>query len=315
MKPILVTSYVVPDLDGTACAIAYAEFLNKQGTEALAGIIGGLHSEASYVLERCSGAPKPLFLKDARGYERVVLVDTSNLSMFEGKISPENVIEIIDHRDVHQAEKFPNAEVRIEKVGAAATLVAERFIASGTPISKESALLLYGAIASNTLNFKGVRTTKRDTDAFAWLQKQSRVDSRFVHDMFAAKSDLRGSRLKEGLWSDYSWYTFGGKAAVIAQLEIIDTRKLAGERAREIFAELQHLRREKKGDFAFLNMIDLEEDGNLLMAEDADTVELLFRILKISFSEGIAWHTGLLMRKDIVPKLKAELERRQITKQ
>lgn len=303
MKPILVTSYITPDLDGTASAIAYAEFLNKNGTEAVAGIMGGFHSEAAFVLER-SGAPRPLPLTDAHGYERIVLVDTSNLSMFEGCIVPERVIEIIDHHDVHQAELFLNAKVQIEKVGAAATLIAERFMNSSTPISTAAATLLFGAIASNTLNFKGSRTTKRDTDAFAWLGAQSGLGEEFIHDMFAAKSDLRGERLSEGLWSDYSWYTFGGKTVVIAQLEIIGAKRLAREREREIFEELRKIQKAKKADFAFLNILDLEEEGNMFMAPEQPVERLLSRLFGLTFANGTAWRKGFLLRKDIVVTLR-----------
>jgi oligoribonuclease NrnB/cAMP/cGMP phosphodiesterase (DHH superfamily) len=46
----LVTAYVCPDLDGAACAVAYAEFLQKRGEAAEAGILGTPHVEAQFVL-------------------------------------------------------------------------------------------------------------------------------------------------------------------------------------------------------------------------------------------------------------------------
>ncbi len=307
MKPILVTSYTGPDLDASACAVAYAEFLNKTGKEAVAGIMGDLHIEAKFVFEK-SGAPMPLRLKDAHGFEQIILVDTSNLTMFEGKLLPKRVIEIIDHRDVHQAEQFPNAKVQIEKVGAAATLVAERFMESGIAISKESAVLLYGAIASNTLNFKGGRTTERDKKAFTWLEERTGVNKDFVHEMFLAKSDLSGARLKEALWSDFSWYTFGGKIVAIAQLEMIGGRGLAQTRREDILNELRNIKEKKSADYIFLNIIELEEQGNVFVAEKKDMQIILSQLFSVSFSEKIARHQGLLMRKDIVPKLKRYFE-------
>ncbi len=40
MSKTLVTCYVDPDLDGTAGAVAYAEYLNKNGGNATPGIMG-----------------------------------------------------------------------------------------------------------------------------------------------------------------------------------------------------------------------------------------------------------------------------------
>ena len=307
MKPILVTSYVGPDLDGSACAVAYAEFLNKVGKRAVAGIIGGLHIEAKFAFEK-SGARVPLRLKDTHEFEHIVLVDTSNLTMFEGKLLPKRVIEIIDHRDVHEAESFPNAKIQIERVGAAATLIAERFMENGVAISKESAMLLYGAIASNTLNFKAIRTTERDKKAFSWLEERAEVDKDFVHKMFLAKSDLGGARLKEALWSDYSWYTFGGKTVAIAQLEVIGGHELVENRQDEILSELRSIKRERSAHLVFLNIIELEKNGNIFVAEETEMQVLLSELFKVSFFKGIAWHQGLLMRKDIVLTFKRYFE-------
>ena len=48
---VLVTSYVSPDLDGFACAIAYAEFLNKTGKPAETVIYGTPHDEALFLIK------------------------------------------------------------------------------------------------------------------------------------------------------------------------------------------------------------------------------------------------------------------------
>ena len=170
MKPILVTCYVNPDLDGVAGAIAYGEFLQKTGKNTVVGIIGEPHDEAKYILDRF-GFEYPPIIPNADNFDEVILVDASDLNGLEGKISAEKVIEIIDHRKVHEADKFPKAKAQIELVGAAATLVAEKFIQNNVDVSKESATLVYGAIISNTLNFKGSVTTDRDKEAAAWLNK------------------------------------------------------------------------------------------------------------------------------------------------
>ena len=178
MKPILITCYVSPDLDGVAGAVAYGEFLQKAGKDVVVGIIGELNDEAGYIFDRF-GFSHPKTVPDADGYDEVILVDASELSGLEGKIPAEKVIEIIDHRTINDADKFPNAKAQIELVGAAATLVAEKFIQNKADISKESATLLYGAIVSNTLNFKGSVTTERDRVAAVWLNQTAGLPEAF----------------------------------------------------------------------------------------------------------------------------------------
>jgi manganese-dependent inorganic pyrophosphatase len=180
----LVTCYVDPDLDGTAGAIAYAEFLQKNNVEAVAGVVGEPHEEAKYILDRF-GFNYPLSVENSKNYEEVVLVDASDVVGLNGKIEPEKVIEIIDHRKINQKEKFTNAKkVQIEFVGAAATLVAEKFMSSNTEISKSSAILLCGAIISNTLNFKATVTTNRDREAFKWLNNFAQLPEKFWKEKY-----------------------------------------------------------------------------------------------------------------------------------
>ena len=49
MNPILITGYVNPDLDGVAGTIAYCEYLNKTGKNAVVGIFDEPQDEAKYI--------------------------------------------------------------------------------------------------------------------------------------------------------------------------------------------------------------------------------------------------------------------------
>jgi manganese-dependent inorganic pyrophosphatase len=114
-------------------------------------------------------------------------------------------------------DKFPNAKVQIELVGSASSLVAERFIKNNIEISKESAILLCGAIVSNTLNFKGGVTTERDREAFEYLNKIAQLPSNFSKELFKSKSDLSGSKLKERILGDLAWFNMGNNKVGISQ--------------------------------------------------------------------------------------------------
>lgn len=308
MKPILITCYVNPDLDGVAGAMAYCEFLQKMGRSAVVGIIGDSHDEVKYILDRYHFT-YPQSISNADSFEEVILVDVSDLNGLEGNVSPEKVIEIIDHRKIHEADKFPNAKVQIELVGAAATLVAEKFIENNISISKESAILLCGAITSNTLNFKGGVTTDRDKKAAEYLNKIALLPDNFWNELFVAKSDLSGSKLRERIEGDFAWFAFTDKKVGIAQIEIIGAEKLIKERIEEINNVLEEIKQDMGLDYVFQNIIELELECNYFISTDLKTQKLLEKVLNIKFIEVVAKRPNLIMRKQIVPLIKEELEK------
>ncbi len=308
MKPILVTCYVSPDLDGLAGSVAYAEFLQGSGTDAIAAIIGNPHEEARYVLDRFE-IQYPQTVANSDAFDRVILVDSSELAGLEGKIAPEKVIEIIDHRKINEVDKFPNAKAQIELVGSASTLIAEKFMQSSTSISKESAILLCGAILSNTLNFKGGVTTDRDRDAYVWLNRVAILSEDFWKELFTAKSDLSGEKLKERIEGDFAWFVMGDKKVGIAQIEMIGAEKLVAERSEEIIKILESIKQDMDTDYIFQNIIELDEGRNYFVTQDYGTQQLLEKCLGVKFNGAVAARPNLIMRKQIVPLLKEELER------
>jgi manganese-dependent inorganic pyrophosphatase len=306
MKPILVTSYINPDLDGIAGAIAYAEFLQKTGKKAVVGIFGEAHGEAKYILDRF-GLEYPKQISNTGDFDQIILVDYSFVN--RKIIAPEKVIEIIDHRKIHHADKFSNAKKQIELVGAAATLIGERFIKEKINISRESAILLCSAIISNTINFKASITTNRDKKVFELLNKVAKLPKYFWKELFAAKSDFSGEKLKKGIEGDFAEFIIAGKKIGVAQIEMIGAKKLIDERDLEIVQILEKIKAEKKLDFVFQNTIDIGDCKNLIIASDNQTQKLLEEILNIRFHGFSAERKSLILRKQIVPLLKEELEK------
>jgi len=306
MKPILVTCYVNPDHDGVAGIVAYAEFLQKTGRNAVAGIIGEPHEEAKYIFNRFA-FEYPQTILSADDFDEVILVDASDPNGLKGKIAPEKVIEIIDHRKVHEADKFPKAKAQIEFVGAAVTLIAEKFVQNKVDISKKSATLAYGAVISNTLNFKGSVTTDRDKEAAGWLKQVAKLPEDFWKDLFIAKSDLSGKKLADRIEGDFAWFVIADKKIGIAQIEMIGAEKLLSERRNEIIQALERIKKEMNLDFVFQNTIELEDAKNFFVAQDSGTQKLLEKVLNVQFSGVVAERPNLIMRKQIVPLLKEEL--------
>jgi len=296
-----VTGYKDPDLDGTACMIVYSELLKKQGINATCGYFGNLQQETLYLLEKFK-IPQPKEGNELiEECEKIIIVDNINPANLSHVIDPKRVVEIIDH---HCSEKkylkcFPNARYQIESVGAAATLIVEKYVQSGLTISKNHAALLYGAIVSNTLNFKSNTTTERDRKAAGWLKDFVDIPDSFTRDMFAAKSDLRNKDIYHILLGDLKERR--EKSLLIAQIEIIELKKTIKEREKEFIKALERIRKERKSKYTFLTAIDLEKGFNMFVAVDNETIILLEKSLGVSFDGNIAKREGILMRKKIIP--------------
>ncbi len=297
MPKILVTCREMPDLDGAACAYAYAEFLNKIGKESVAGLIGKMHKEAAYVFIRFKIKPP----EDASKYikEKVVLVDSSELAGVAPMINPKRVIEIIDHRKSNEIDKFPNAKAQIELVGSAATLIAEKFYKKKIDISNESAALLYSAIVSNTINFNGIVTDK-DKKMAEWLLKKLTLPKNYVHDMFVYKSNFDTS-LKDAMKNDTKNYFFN-KSIRICQLEIVNADEFIDKNEKEIKKILSELKGDM--DFIFLTVIDVEKGYNIFVTVDKESQVVFEKSIGVKFSNGIAKNNKVIMRKEIIPLIK-----------
>ncbi len=308
MKEVLITCYVNPDLDGYAGVFAYSELLKKKGLKVMPRIVGEPHDEVKYILKRFS-LPEIEMISDDSSFDKVILVDASDINGLAGKISPEKVVEIIDHRKINEADKFVNARVQIELVGAVATLIAEKFEQESIEISSTAALLLYSAIISNTLNFKCGVTTERDKEMALWLRKFIKIPDNYWRELFLAKSDLAGDKLASRIDGDFAWFELGGQKIGVAQLEIIGAEDLVKNRGEEVINILNRIKRELNLDLIFLNLIELEKEKNYFVTDDKKVKIILEKVLRLNFNGIFALRDNLIMRKQIVPLIKEELEK------
>jgi len=314
----LVTTYRDPDLDGTACSIAYAELLRAQGTDAIAGIFGTPDVEAVSALS-ATGIATPADAAPLLAHcDAVVLTDTTEAETIDPALTPQRVVEIIDHRTFHEAARFTRAHVQVEPLGAAATLITERYRNAGVTPSRAVAALLYGAIASHTIRFRAGVTTQRDRDAAVYLQRVAGTDTTgaLVDTLFRAKSTFADdAAFAAHLMREFAVFEIADRAVGIVQLEVCDAlRRVRDNRAliAQILADGKRgaNRRQQELDYVFLTAIDLDAAYNVFLAPDAGTRTLLSELFNCTFDEQhIAQHTPLLMRKEITPRLAAHFAR------
>jgi manganese-dependent inorganic pyrophosphatase len=297
MSKILITPKINPDLDGVACAYAYAKLLNSSndGNEYIAGIFGTPHSEAQFLINKFN-INEGLVFNPNLAFDKFILVDASDLKGMPEVIRAQDVIEVIDHRATHRAtELFVNAKVQVELVGAAATLIWEKFKES---LDINSAALLYGAIYSNTLNLNPSITTDRDLTAIKELAVNMPVN--LITEMFQYKTDYIASNLEEVMSGDFK--TFDGSLG-IAQLEGFNLDQLVNNNIETIKNILISLKEKNNLKFIFLTAADIDNGYNVFVVVDEETKILLEKSLTLNFNNLIAKNNQLLLRKQILPLL------------
>lgn len=297
MPKILITPKINPDLDGVACAYAYAKLLNssKDGNEYTSGIYGTPHSEAQFLINKFQ-ITDVLFFNPDLAFDKFILVDASDLKGMPEVIRAQDVIEVIDHRATHRAsELFVNAKIQVELVGAAATLIWEKFKES---LDINSTILLYGAIYSNTLNLNPSITTDRDLQAIKELA--ANIPANLITEMFQYKTNYIANNLEEVMTSDFK--TFNGGLG-IAQLEGFNLDQLVNNNLEKIKNILASLKEKNNLKFIFLTAADIENGYNLFVVIDEETEELLEKSLTLNFNNSMAKNNQLLLRKQILPLL------------
>lgn len=295
MAKILITPKINPDLDGVACAYAYAKLLNiiDCNNQYFAGIYGRPQIEARFLLEKFQIADG-IEYNSIDNFDKFIIVDASDIIGMPGIIRPEDVIEVIDHRTTHRAaELFPHAKIQIEPVGAAATLIFEKF---QEDIPDNAMALIYGAIFSNTLNFKAAVVSQRDLAAVNYIEHHLNIKG-LISEMFEYKTKYLADNLAEVLRDDFKVF---GKLAIL-QIEGYDFSNLVVGKIGVIKEVLMELKQTYNLKYIFLTAADIKNNHNIFVTIDEPTKTLLAKTMSLSFDGNIARNDKLLLRKEMLP--------------
>ncbi len=304
---ITVTGYVNPDIDCVACAVGYAELQNRLGKGARAIFSGDINAETEYVKQYLGNIN---FSLTTGGFENedITLVDTSDKGAIDKSIDVNRVIEVIDHRKLAYIQDFPNAKLQIDLVGSCATLIAERFKDAGVSPSRESAVLLYSAIISNTVNFLSHVTTERDRVMAKWLKGFAGIPKEYISEMFEYKSSINNENIEEILTEEFKFYDIKGKRVGIVQLEITDALKKVAIFENEIREILLRIKDDKSLDYLLLSSIDINEGFNFLLTVDSFSSAFFSEVFNVIGLEKGVKLNDIIMRKEIYPKIVRYLE-------
>ncbi len=299
--PTLVLSYTNPDLDTYGCALAYAELLRAQGYDASAGTYGMPTPEVQFMLDYLGQVPLPEL--NPSEFSQIIVVDCSWPGNLDTRLDRDKVIEVIDHREGTDHNDFPNSAWNIEMVGAAATLIGEKFEAAGITPSKTAASLLLAGIFSNSMNLQSAITNHRDHHMVKWLNQFAQLPEDFAITLFKAKSDVTGNKLHAQLHGDLTTPLSGEFG--IAQLEMVGAADLINGRWSELSANSDMIKSEQHLKNLLIAMIDVAECATYFFCPDQHLRKILSREVGLSFDAyNLAKLPKILLRKEYIPAVK-----------
>jgi manganese-dependent inorganic pyrophosphatase len=237
---------------------------------------------------------------------RVILVDHAEEGQSVAGIDQAEIVEILDHHHIGSIETRVPVKATFDPVGSTATLVIERFRQNGMEPSRPAALMLLGAILSDTVVLNSATTTERDHAVIEYLKRVLDVDPiEFGRQMFEATADVSEVTATEIVSRDAKEYQVRGDHAIcIAQIEVVGRDLL--ERSDELLESMRR-RQADRGYLLYALMVTdvLSKGTDLLVAGDVAAVARTFGAA--SSGSTIELPGVMSRKKEVAPKLLASL--------
>jgi manganese-dependent inorganic pyrophosphatase len=226
---------------------------------------------------------------------RVLLVDHAEIGQSVAGVEKAEIVEILDHHHIGDIETTSPIPATFDPVGSTATLIVERFKASGLRPEEPTAKMLLAALLSDTVILNSPTTTDRDREVARYLEEMLDLDANeFGTEMFEASSDVSSLSAQEIVGRDAKEYgTSSGNKVSVSQVEIVGTGLL--ERKDELMDALEDLKGENGYLFSALMVTDIIEGGTqLLCVGDCSYVHQAF---DSQAQNGVIELPGVMSRK------------------
>ena len=226
---------------------------------------------------------------------RVLLVDHAEIGQSVKGVENAEVVEILDHHHVGDIETTSPIPATFDPVGSTATLIVERYRASGIVPEHSTSTMLLAALLSDTVILNSPTTTDRDREVAGYLEEILDLDAgEFGTEMFEASSDVSSLSAAEIVVRDAKEYgTSSGDRVSVSQVETVGTGLL--ERKDELMQALEDLKGENDYLFSALMVTDIMEGGTqLLCVGDCSPVHQAF---DSGAQNGVIDLPGVMSRK------------------
>jgi manganese-dependent inorganic pyrophosphatase len=237
---------------------------------------------------------------------RVVLVDHAEQAQSAIGIGQAEILEILDHHHIGSIETRVPVTATFDPVGSTATLVVERFRQNGLEPSRTTAIMLLGAVLSDTVILNSATTTNRDRAVVSYLERAVALDAReFGREMFESTADVSEVSAEEIVSRDAKRYQIrGGQTICIAQVEVVGKGLL--ERRDELLEALRKERENKELALYALMVTDVLAHGTEMLV--AGDVAAVARSFGVEQTDSTIELPGVMSRKkEVAPRLMTAL--------
>jgi manganese-dependent inorganic pyrophosphatase len=237
---------------------------------------------------------------------RLVLVDHAEQAQSAIGIGQAEIVEILDHHHIGSIETRVPVTATFDPVGSTATLVVERFRNAGMEPSHSTAVMLLGAVLSDTVILNSPTTTERDHAVVTYLERVLAVDAEQLgREMFEATADVSDLTADEIVSQDAKRYQVRGDQEIcIAQIEVVGDGLL--ERKDELLQALRREREDKDLALYALMVTDVVAKGTEMLV--AGDVAAVARSFGVEAADSTIELPGVMSRKkQVAPKLMTSL--------
>jgi manganese-dependent inorganic pyrophosphatase len=237
---------------------------------------------------------------------RVILVDHAEQGQSVAGVEQAEIVEILDHHAIGSIETRLPVRATFDPVGSTATLVVERFRQNGMEPSRTTALLLLGAVLSDTVILNSPTTTERDDAVAEYMERVLAVKARDLgREMFEATADVSEVPAEEIVSRDAKEYQLdSGQTICIAQVEVVGKTLL--DRRSELLDVMRREREKRHLHLYALMITDVMSKGTDLVV--AGDIAAVARTFGVSPEDSTIELPGVMSRKkQVAPRLLAML--------
>lgn len=224
---INVLGHLHPDSDAVCTAYMASRWLMLRGLQAQAWRCGEINRETRFIFEQAA-LPVPDLLTDSLADRDVWLVDFTEPTQGPASLAESNVVGIIDHHRLGGLVTRLPPEVWVKPVGSSSTLLWQLM----TPeirrmITPAEALLMLGAVISDTVALRSPTTTSDDTLAVEELSTLAGIEKdAFIAGLLTAKTSIEGLSGKALLNKDIKTFQIQGVKVNAAQIELFSLNQV-----------------------------------------------------------------------------------------